>query len=60
MAAVKFSKQYIHPNPIEVDYWVDLSKNPYGGVIKYYNGEDWVLLNNSGGSDSYFDFYTKE
>ena len=59
MAAVKFSKQYIHPNPIEVDYWVDLSKNPYGGVIKYYNGEDWVQLNGSGGSASDFDFYTK-
>lgn len=59
MAAVKFSKQYIHPNPLEVDYWVDLSKNPYGSIIKYYNGEDWVQLNGSGGSASDFDFYTK-
>ena len=59
MAAVKFSKQYIHPNPLEVDYWVDLDENPYGAVIKYYNGEDWVQLNGSGGSASDFDFYTK-
>ena len=59
MAAVKFSKQYIHPNPLEVDYWVDLDENPYGAVIKYYNGEDWVQLNGSGGSVSDFDFYTK-
>lgn len=59
MAAVKFSKQYIHPNPLEVDYWVDLDENPYGAVIKYYNGEDWIQLNGSGGSASDFDFYTK-
>ena len=59
MAKVKFSKQYIHPNPLEVDYWVDLDENPYGAVIKYYNGEDWVQLNGSGGSASDFDFYTK-
>ena len=59
MAKVKFSKQYIHPNPLEVDYWVDLDENPYGAVIKYYNGEDWIQLNGSGGSASDFDFYTK-
>lgn len=59
MAKVNFSKQYIRPNPLEVDYWVDLDDNPYGAVIKYYNGEDWVQLNGSGGSVSDFDFYTK-
>ena len=59
MAKVNFSKQYIRPNPLEVDYWVDLDENPYCAVIKYYNGEDWVQLNGSGGSASDFDFYTK-
>lgn len=59
MAVVKFSKQLIQPNPLEVDYWVDIAKNPYGAIIKYYNGEDWVQLNGSGGSASDFDFYTK-
>lgn len=59
MAAVRFSKQYVQPNPIEVDYWVDLATNPYGAIIKYYNGDDWEQLNSSGGSASDFDFYTK-
>lgn len=59
MAAVRFSKQYVQPNPIEVDYWVDLATNPYGAIIKYYNGDDWEQLNGSGGSASDFDFYTK-
>ena len=59
MAAVRFSKQYIQPNPVEVDYWVDLATNPYGAIIKYYNGDDWEQLNGSGGSASDFDFYTK-
>ena len=59
MAAVRFSKQYVQPNPVEVDYWVDLATNPYGATIKYYNGDDWEQLNGSGGSASDFDFYTK-
>ena len=59
MAAVRFSKQYVQPNPIEVDYWVDLATNPYGATIKYYNGDDWEQLNGSGGPASDFDFYTK-
>ena len=59
MAAVRFTKQYIQPNPVEVDYWVDLATNPYGATIKYYNGEDWEQLNGSGGTASDFDFYTK-
>lgn len=60
MAAVKFSKQYVQPNPLEVDYWVDVASNPYGAIIKYYDGEDWTQLNGSGGSVSDFDFYTKK
>lgn len=59
MAAVRFTKQYVQPNPMEVDYWVDLATNPYGAIIKYYNGDDWEQLNGSGGSASDFDFYTK-
>jgi hypothetical protein len=47
MAAVKFSKQHIQPNPLETSYWVDLSENMFCGIIKYYNGDDWVPLNNS-------------
>lgn len=60
MAVVKFSKQKIQPNPLEVDYWVDITSNPNGGRIKYHNGENWVdLLNNEGGYINLYDYYTK-
>lgn len=60
MAAVKFSKQKIQPNPLEVDYWVDITSNPNGGRIKYHNGENWVdLLNTEGGYVNLYDYYTK-
>lgn len=48
MAAVKFSKQHIQPNPLETNYWVDLSEDRFGGVIKYYNGDNWSHLNCNG------------
>ena len=38
----------VQPNPEEIDYWVDLSDNPYGGSIKYFNGTEWVRLAASG------------
>lgn len=41
---IKFLAANIAPKPDEVSYWVDISANPYGGVIKYYNGDDWVKL----------------
>ena len=40
----------VQPNPEEIDYWVDLSDNPYGGSIKYFNGTEWVRLAASGGT----------
>lgn len=40
----------VQPNPEEIDYWVDLSDNPYGGSIKYFNGTEWVRLAASGSS----------
>jgi hypothetical protein len=46
------------PNPIEVDYWIDLVANPYGGIIKYFNGEEWITLN-VGTKADLFDYYTK-
>lgn len=56
---VRFSKSDIQPNPIEVDYWVDISKNPYGNSIKYYNGRDWEELGYTGGLPDLSDYYTK-
>jgi len=36
----------IKPNPASVKYWADLASNPYGGDLKYFNGKEWVLVNN--------------
>lgn len=49
----------IQPNPEEIDYWVDLSDNPYGGSIKYFNGTEWVRLAASGGTPDLSNYYTK-
>lgn len=49
----------VQPNPEEIDYWVDLSDNPYGGSIKYFNGIEWVRLAASGGIPDLSNYYTK-
>lgn len=49
----------VQPNPEEIDYWVDLSDNPYGGSIKYFNGTEWVRLAASGGTHDLSNYYTK-
>ena len=49
----------VQPNPEEIDYWVDLSDNPYGGSIKYFNGTEWVRLAASGGVPDLSNYYTK-
>lgn len=49
----------VQPNPEEIDYWVDLSDNPYGGSIKYFNGTEWVRLAASGGTPDFSNYYTK-
>lgn len=49
----------VQPNPEEVDYWVDLSDNPYGSSIKYFNGTEWVRLAASGGTPDLSNYYTK-
>ena len=49
----------VQPNPEEIDYWVDLSDNPYGGSIKYFNGTEWVRLDASGGTPDLSNYYTK-
>lgn len=49
----------VQPNPEEIDYWVDLSDNPYGGSIKYFNGTEWVRLAASGGTPDLGNYYTK-
>lgn len=41
MTNVKFFASVIAPNPKEVKYWIDLSLDPYGAAIKYFDGEEW-------------------
>ena len=41
----RFFTGKIAPSPTAYEYWVDLNENPYGGVIKYYNGSEWVYIN---------------
>lgn len=39
-------RSYIAPNPKEFDYWVDLTADPKGNVIKYYAGKNkWLPIN---------------
>lgn len=41
----------IKPNPASVKYWADLASNPNGGDLKYFDGENWVYVNNKATSD---------
>lgn len=42
----RITRSYIAPNPKEFEYWVDLSADPKGNVIKYYSGDSkWLPLN---------------
>ena len=50
---VRFFASYVAPKPEEVDYWIDLTANVYGGVIKYYNGYDWIKLDQESISEDY-------
>lgn len=42
----------IQPNPASVKYWADLSSNPNGGDLKYFNGTKWILVNNKATEDT--------
>lgn len=43
--SLKYSAQTIAPNPKEIDYWIDLTEDPNGGIIKFWNGQIWDYLN---------------
>lgn len=60
MGAVKFFASYIEPNPKEVKYWIDLSEDPYGAMIKYFDGDEWQLITaNAYKSINPADYYKK-
>ena len=42
---IKWVAQTIAPNPKEIDYWIDLSEDTNGGIIKFWNGQTWDYLN---------------
>lgn len=41
----------IKPNPASVKYWADLASNPNGGDLKYFDGKNWVYVNDKATSD---------
>ena len=43
-----FVASFYAPNPMEVTYWIDLSEDANGSVIKTYDGKKWIPLNNPG------------
>lgn len=48
----RITRSYIAPNPKEFDYWVDLTTDPKGNVIKYYAGDSkWLPLNDDTDND---------
>lgn len=48
----RITRSYIAPNPKEFEYWVDLSVDPKGNVIKYYaGGSKWLPLNDDTDND---------
>lgn len=60
MTNVKFFASVIAPNPKEVKYWIDLSLDPYGAAIKYFDGEEWqLIIANAAGSINPANYYTK-
>lgn len=52
MTNPKFIISKTAPNPTVYDYWVDTEENPYGGIIKYYDGKTWDYVNNKDEQDS--------
>lgn len=56
---IKFLAANIAPKPDETTYWVDISANPYGGVIKYYDGYDWIKLDQDSIAEDYLKLRNK-
>lgn len=43
---VRFRASDTQPDPLEVDYWIDVTSNYYGGCIRYYRNDTntWEML----------------
>lgn len=56
MERINFIASLYAPNPLETTYWVDLTEDPTGGVIKTHNGKKWNQIK---GEAKSVDAYTK-
>lgn len=59
---VRFRASDTQPNPLEVDYWIDVTSNYYGGCIRYYRNDTntWEMLNlNDKQVDAIIDYINK-
>lgn len=41
-----FLASFYAPNPMEVTYWIDLSEDANGNVIKTHDGKKWISMLN--------------
>lgn len=44
MERINFTASKFAPNNKETTYWIDLNENPYGGLIKFFNGKEWLVI----------------
>lgn len=59
---VRFRASDTQPNPLEVDYWIDVTSNYYGGCIRYYRNDTntWEMLGlNDKQADAIIDYINK-
>lgn len=59
---VRFRASDTQPNPLEVDYWIDVTSNYYGGCIRYYRNDTntWEILDlNDKQVDAIIDYINK-
>lgn len=59
---VRFRASDTQPNPLEVDYWIDVTSNYYGGCIRYYRNDTntWEMLGlNDRQVDAIIDYINK-
>lgn len=59
---VRFRASDTQPNPLEVDYWIDVTSDYYGGCIRYYRNDTntWEMLDlNDKQADAIIDYINK-
>ncbi len=54
---ISFKAAKTAPSPKETDYWIDLTEDLYGNVIKSYSGGVWLPLNTKANANQFGDIY---